>query len=129
MTKDLLMDKNLRPYLAELIGTFAIVFIGAGVVCTSNMSKVDTQPQLNLLGIALAQGLILAVALAATIGVSGGFLNPAITLTFWVFKRLDGVKTCWLIGAQLLGAILAGMYLRFMFTEDVLRNSPWGLPT
>jgi MIP family channel proteins len=122
------MDKNLRPYLAELIGTFALVFLGAGTVCASSMAVLPGQPQPYVVGIALAEGFILAVMLSATVNISGGYLNPAVTLMLWVYKRMDGVKASWLIGAQLLGAVLAGLCLRPLFTENVMMSSRLGTP-
>jgi aquaporin Z len=122
------MDKNLRPYLAELIGTFALVFLGAGTVCVSQMTVMAGQPQPYVVGIALAEGFILAVMLSATVNISGGYLNPAVTLMLWVYKRIDGVKCSWLIGAQILGAVLAGLCLRPLFTENVMISSHLGTP-
>jgi MIP family channel proteins len=122
------MDKNLRPYLAELIGTFALVFLGAGTVLVSRMAVLPGQPQPYVVGIALAEGFILAVMLSATVNISGGYLNPAITLMLWVYKRMDGVKASWLIGAQLLGAVLAGMCLRPLFSDNVMMDARLGTP-
>jgi len=84
--------------------------------------------QPGLVGVALAQGLILAVLLAVTLPISGGFLNPAVTLMLWVFNRLDHQRTWWFIGAQLLGAALAGGCLRLTFTEGVLGQTRVGTP-
>ena len=98
------MDSKYRSYLAELIGTFALVFVGAGTICaTKQLAEVPGQAQPYTVGIALAQGFILAAALTATVPVSGGYLNPALTLTLWVFRRVEGSRVLWLIGAQLLG--------------------------
>src|SRR5437879_4749713 len=102
-----LMNQNMRPYLAELIGTFALVFVGAAAVCGNQLGLMTGQPQPHLLGIALAQGLVFAAALAAVLPFSDGYLNPAITLILWVYKRLDGGKTIGLIFVQLLGAAVA----------------------
>lgn len=122
------MDKNLvRAYLAELIGTFALVFVGAGAVCVNHMTDApDMRP--GLVGIALAHGLILAAALSVTLHISGGYLNPAITLMLWSFNRLDTARMAWYIGAQLLGAALAGLCLYATFSEEVLRASLCGTP-
>jgi aquaporin Z len=122
------MDKNLiRAYTAELIGTFALVFVGAGAVCVNRMTDVpEMRP--GLVGIALANGLIYAVALSVTLHISGGFLNPAVTLMLWSFNRLDTAKMAWYIGAQLLGAALAGLCLYSIFTEQVLKLSSVGTP-
>jgi MIP family channel proteins len=122
------MDKNLRPYLAELIGTFALVFLGAGTVCMYQLALLPGQPQPYVLGIALAEGFILASMLSATVHISGGFLNPAVTLMLWVYKRMDGQKCSWLIGAQLVGAVLAGLCLRPLFSVNVLTAAHMGTP-
>src|SRR5262249_45884713 len=80
------MDKQLmRAYVAELIGTFALVFVGAGAVLV-NAVATEANQQPGLVGIALAHGLILAVVLSVTLHVSGGFHNPAVTLMLWVFN-------------------------------------------
>lgn len=114
------MDKNLRAYMAELLGTFALVFVGAAAVCTNQLALQLGRPNPGLVGIALAEGLALAAALAVTLPLSGGFLNPAITLMLWVFKRFDGGKTAGLIFVQLLGAALAGGLVRLVFYGNEL---------
>lgn len=119
------MDKNLRQYVAELIGTFALVYLAAGTICSSYLP----QPlKLDVVGIALAQGFILAVMLTATMQVSGGFLNPAVTLALWVFKRIEGNRAAGLVIAQLIGAVLAGLCVRLTFGADVLGPSRLGTP-
>jgi aquaporin Z len=122
------MDKYLRPSLAELIGTFALVFLGGGTICATQLALGAGQasPATVALSVALAEGFILAAALTATLPISGGFLNPAVTLMLWVFRRLEGQAACWLIGAQLAGSILAGLVLRLMFTPEVLFPNPPG---
>jgi MIP family channel proteins len=122
------MHKNLRPFLAELIGSFAFVLISAGAVCTSQLAYGSGPPQAHLLTIALATGLMLMVWLPVTLEVAGGFLNPAVTLTLWVFKRLEGGRACWLIAAQLLGGFAAGLCLRWMFADGVLNEAHFGTP-
>ena len=108
-------SKLLRACLAELIGTFALVFVGGGVVCVAALAD---QPRLDVTAIALAEGLTLAVALTATHRASGGGLNPALTLMLWVFRRIDGRKLLGFVVAQLLGAVLAGLFLRILFFTD-----------
>lgn len=132
------MDSTVkRAYFLELLGTFALVYFSAGVVCVNYMtapspldpssSAVQAQ-QPGLVGIALAQGLILAALLSVTVPLSGGYLNPAVTLMLWVFNRLDHVRTFWYIGAQLVGAALAGAALLYTFHEDVLASARLGTP-
>jgi aquaporin Z len=130
------MDRSLlRVYIVELIGTFALVFFGAGVVCVNYMTTPAGQhaaPLLNfqpgLVGIALAQGLVLAVVLSATVPVSGGYLNPAVALMLWVFNRLDSTRASWLIGAQLLGSVLAALCVSYTFDTQILLAARLGTP-
>jgi MIP family channel proteins len=119
-------DKNLRAYLAELFGTFALVFISAGAVWANFLNP----NRIGVVGVALAAGLVYAAALAVTLPISGGFLNPAVTIMLWVFRRFDGQKTALLLFVQVLGAALAGLVLRALFgsPEDVARASHLGAP-
>jgi glycerol uptake facilitator protein len=119
-------DKNLRSYMAELIGTFAVVFVSAGAVIATRLGGLEPWS----VTIALAAGLIYAGALAATLNVSGGYLNPALTVMLWVFRRVDGPKAVGLVFVQLLGATLAGLALRLVFPsqEDVLVATQMGAP-
>src|SRR5437660_700246 len=114
---EVVMDKNLlRLYIPELIGTFALVFIGAGAVCADSMTTAaELRP--GVVGIAPANGLILAVALSVTLHISGGYLNPAITLMLWSFNRLDTARMLLYICAQLMGAVLAGLCLYGIFDD------------
>jgi MIP family channel proteins len=120
------MDQNLRACLAELIGSFFFVFFTAGTVCALHLTG---EPRLDVMGVALASGLTLAVILTATFPVSPGCLNPAVTLTLWVFKRLEGRRVLAMMVMQLLGAALAGLALRFSFDpEKVLVPARLGTP-
>src|SRR5579862_250406 len=129
------MDTTIRRGMAaELLGTFAVVYFSAGAVCVNFLTATGTTPsplhaqQPGLIGVALAQGLTLAAALAVTVKVSGGFLNPAITLMLWVFNRLDNRRTVLFLFAQLAGAVIAGACLRFTFADTVLHEARMGTP-
>jgi glycerol uptake facilitator-like aquaporin len=118
------MDNKLRMCLAELIGTFILVLVGAGTVCASAL----TSPPLPVTVPALAEGFTLAVVLTVTFHVSTGCLNPALTIMLWVFKRIDNAQAGWLILMQLLGAALAGLLLRLLFATDLLAETRLGAP-
>ncbi len=134
--------KWLRIYLVELLGAFALVYFSAGVVLINHVTSVSPAPQEvpnpthnpltgtqpGLAGMALAQGLILAVMLLLTVPVSGGYLNPAVTIMLWVFNRIDTLQMIRLLGAQLLGAVLAGLCLKYTFKVDVLQAALFGTP-
>jgi MIP family channel proteins len=119
-----------RPCLAELIGTFALVFIGAGVVCADSF-LVNVQRAsggIGLLGIALAHGLVLAIIVSATGHISGGHINPAVTAGFLVTGRITRTLGILYILSQLVGAILASLLLRAIFPADAWQPATLGTP-
>jgi glycerol uptake facilitator-like aquaporin len=131
------MDKRLqRIVFIELVGVFGLVLFSAGLVCVSQMTIPEgnrgaapqTLQQPGVLGIALGQGLILAALLALTAPVTGGYLNPAVTLMLWVFNRIETERAAWLIGGQLLGSVLAAVCLYFIFDPKLLTEAHFGAP-
>ncbi len=127
--------RPMRSAAIELVGTFGLVFFSAAVVCVNQTTTPASQQtgsapltlhQPGLFGVAVAQGAILAVLLALTVPVGGGYLNPAIALTQWAFGRLDSQRAGLLIGAQVLGAILAGICLRLIFSADIVAAARYG---
>lgn len=106
------MDRYVRPCIAEMVGTFALCFIGAGVICTDAVAK---DAGIGLVGVAIAHGLILSIAVTATMNISGGHINPAVTTTMWVYKKMDGDKALAYIASQLLGAAIAGGFIVMIF--------------
>jgi aquaporin Z len=126
----------IRTVLVELVGVFGLIFFSAGVVCMNHLTTpgmpTPTAPltlhEPGLFGVALAQGVILAVLLALTVPVSGGYLNPAATIALWAFGRIDSKRTVALLGAQLLGSVLAATALRLMLKADVLALARFGAP-
>jgi glycerol uptake facilitator-like aquaporin len=124
------MDNRVRACVAEFIGVFAVVFFRAGTACVVQLPSLKDHPTFGLIAVALAEGFALAVALTVTLSVSGGFLNPAVTLMLWVFKRVDGMKALGLVAAQITGAVLAGAVLRLIGGDDVtwMKASQLGTP-
>jgi aquaporin TIP len=123
------MDTKLRRIvLIELIGAFGLVLFSSGLVCINEVTSPLPLHQPGILGIALGQGLILAALLALTAPITGGYLNPAVTLMLWVFNRIETPRACWLLGAQFLGGILAALCLNFIFASDVLQAAHFGAP-
>ena len=88
------------------LGTFTLVFVGAGAIMTG---KAD------LLGIALAHGLAIAIMIAAVGGISGGHFNPAVTFGFLVTKRISIEKAAQYWVSQLLGASFAAWILKSVY--------------
>jgi len=119
------MNDKFRPALAELVGTFAFVFIGAGSIITDSY----THGAVGLIGIALAHGLILSIMVSAFGAISGGHFNPAVTVGAWVAGKADRATVLLYIAAQLIGGTLAGFLLRGLFPEAAWQAVHLGTPT
>lgn len=115
------MDKFLRPCVAEMLGTFLWCFIAAGVICTDFVAP---KGGIGPVGIALAQGLIVAVAVSATMAVSGGHLNPAVTVAHYVLGRIDTPQMVYYVASQFIGALAAGFFLTVIFGGGAATTNP-----
>lgn len=102
----------LRRAGAELIGVYVLVTAGCGAI----MVNTDTGA-LTHLGIALAFGLAILVMVAAAGHISGGHLNPAVTIAFAVSRHFAWRDVVAYVIAQVLGAILAALTLRFLIGD------------
>jgi glycerol uptake facilitator protein len=105
------MTPTIRAYLAELIGTFLLVFFGVGVV----HAAVLTGAQLGLWHVAVVWAVGVSLAIYATAARSGAHLNPAITIAFVAFRDFPSRKALVYIAAQVLGAFLAAAFLHVLF--------------
>ena len=115
-----------QKLIAEFIGTFALIFFGAGAVCVD--FQLRSSGGLGLLAIALAHGLAIAIMVSALGHISGGHFNPAITIGFWVTKRLSTIDSLAYWGVQLLGATAAAFVLKAVVPEDIATNVFLGTP-
>ena len=118
------MQKTLRPLVAEFIGVFLFVFITAGAIVLNTYRD----GIIGLAGIAAAQGVTLAIAVTATMNISGGHLNPAVTLGLWSIGRIGWKQTGLYVVAQLLGAILAALAVKGLYPEMAGRVAQLGVP-
>jgi len=102
------MKMGRQAYVAEFIGTFALVFFGSMSVIMFFPALGFSSPQSSFIGIALAHGLILMI-MVYTIGyISGCHLNPAITITAVALRKMEAGDGVAYLLAQVFGAILAG---------------------
>ncbi len=99
---------NIRAELAELVGTFTLVFIGAGAAAL----VVGGSSTGGVVGVALAHGLALMVIVYAWGAISGGHVNPAVTFGLALAGRFPWPRAVRYWIAQLLGAALAAFLLR-----------------
>jgi MIP family channel proteins len=95
--------------IAELVGTFVLVFGGTAVAVGAILSRPTAGAAYDSLAIALAFGLALAAVVAAIGHVSGAHVNPAVTLGMAATKKFPWQYTPHYIGAQLVGAVLAAV--------------------
>lgn len=96
---------NARTLTAEFLGTFALVFFGAGAIVVN-----QAYGGLGLLGIALANALVLAVMVTALMRISGAHFNPAVTVALWLTNQVD-LKTGGAYVATQLAAAAAAAFL------------------
>jgi MIP family channel proteins len=115
-----------QKLIAEFIGTFALIFFGAGAICTDQY--LHGAGNVGLLGIALAHGLAIAISVSALGHISGGHFNPAITIAFWVTRRMSTFDVLFFWVAQLLGATAAAFILRAVIPEETWRAVALGTP-
>ena len=108
-------DPILGSALAELVGTFILVFGGTAVAVGAILSLPTAGAAYDSLAIALAFGLALAAVVAATGHISGGHVNPAVTLSLAATGKFPWRSVPYYLGAQLVGAVLGalGTWLAF----------------
>ncbi|GJM32114.1 MAG: aquaporin [Saprospiraceae bacterium] len=103
----------MNKYIAELIGTFALVFCGTGAIITNEVSD----GMVSHVGIAITFGLIVIAMIYAIGEISGAHINPAVTIAFAVAGEFPSREIVPYILAQFIGATLASGVLKLLFPE------------
>lgn len=93
-----------RALAAEFIGTFIFVTVAAGSVIVTNSQIAP----LGIFGVATANGLALAIVVTGFATVSGGHMNPAVTLSLWLGGRIRSLDALQYVVVQVVAAIAAG---------------------
>jgi aquaporin Z len=96
---------NSKALTAEFVGTFALVFVGAGAGAIGVG---------GLVGVALAHGLVLMAVAAAYGPISGAHINPAVTIALWFGRQIKTAEAVGYIVVQVLGGIVGALMLRFV---------------
>jgi MIP family channel proteins len=96
-----------RALAAELIGTFALVFAGAGAIMVD-----DKTHQLGHVGVAIVFGLVIMVMIYAVGHVSGAHFNPAVSFAFALTRHFSWRRLLGYWAAQVSGALIAAAILR-----------------
>ena len=101
----------MKNYVAELVGTFALVFCGTGAIIIDQQSG----GAVTHVGVAITFGLIVMSVIYSFGNISGAHLNPAVSIAFTVAKRFPVKQLPGYIISQLIGALLASFTLKFLF--------------
>lgn len=115
-----------RQLLAELIGTFALVFAGTGAIVINDVSG----GMVTHIGVSLTFGFIVTAMIYAVGDVSGAHLNPAVTFGFFLARRFPAHRMFPYIMSQCIGALLASglLYLLFPSHPTLGATLPAGAP-
>lgn len=106
----------MRKYIAETIGTFALVFCGTGAIIINQ----ETHGTVTHVGIAITFGLVVMAMIYALGDISGAHLNPAVSIAFVISGRFSIKELLPYIISQLAGAFLASLVLRYLFPSNEL---------
>src|SRR5688572_13261203 len=116
---------KIQPLLAEFLGTFFLCFAGIAAILSASPAVGSGA---GIVGIALAHGLALSVAVNAFGGISGAHFNPAVSIGFFVSGRLPLISLGPYIGVQLVGATTAALICRMIFPAQAVVQAQLGLP-
>jgi len=111
--------RSFRAPVAEFVGTALFVLVGAGSAVTNVAGA---------MGVAVANGIGLALAVTIMMPISGGHINPAVSFALWLGKQIDALTLAKYVVAQLLGAIVAALLIKLLFPASVARMMSLGTP-
>ena len=100
--------KALRPLVAEFVGTALFVFLGVSSVVVN----AATNGSIGGVGVALSHGLAMAIIVSMTMSISGGHINPAVSVALWLAQKIDGRTLGQYVAAQLLGGVVGALLLK-----------------
>jgi len=116
--------KALRPLVAEFVGTALFVFLGVGSIVVNAASN----NALGAVGTALAHGVGLSVLVTMTMSISGGHLNPAVSVALWLTQKIDGRTLGQYVLAQILGGVVGALLVKGLFPVMAARVTSLGTP-
>ena len=102
-----------KKLIAELIGTFILVFAGTGAIIINDIANA-----IGHVGIALTFGFVIVALIYSFAHVSGAHFNPAVTVAFWSMGEFERKNVIPYISAQILGGVLASLALYLLLREN-----------
>ncbi|SNR59055.1 MULTISPECIES: aquaporin [Hymenobacter] len=106
----------MQKYVAEVLGTFAIIFCGTGAIVINQ----ESHGAITHVGIAITFGLVVTSMIYALGSISGAHFNPAVSIAFTVARKFPAKELLPYIISQLAGALLASATLRYLFPSNEL---------
>ena len=111
-----LKKNRMKNYIAEIIGTFSMIFCGCGAMVINDFTGgTITHP-----GVAITWGLIVMAMIYAFGDISGAHFNPAVSVGFAIAKKFSWNEVPKYIISQFIGAISASLLLLYLFPESDL---------
>ncbi|HTD41441.1 MAG TPA: aquaporin [Mucilaginibacter sp.] len=104
----------MKKYLAEFLGTYALVFAGTGAIVIDQ----ETHGSITHAGVAITFGLIVMSMIYTFGDISGAHLNPAVSIAFTIAKKFPLKELVPFIISQLSGGIFASLTLKFLFPAN-----------
>lgn len=101
------MMKTVKALVAEFIGTFTLIFIGVGVTVRSGN---------DIVAVALAHGIAIAVMVSALGAISGGHFNPAVSIGAWIAQKINSLTLLLYWVFQILGAVAGAWLIHYCLT-------------
>ena len=116
------MESVGKAAVAEFVATFALIFVGAGASILASSGSLD------LLAVALAHGLVLAIMVSVVGHISGGHVNPAVTIALWTAGKVATPRAAIYVVAQLLGAVVGALLLVYVVGSGAFEAAGGGAP-
>lgn len=117
VTDDLTSVDTWKGVVAETIAVFVLVLVGTGIIVVAN--AVGKDPIANITAIAVGMGLTYMALVALTAGISGGHINPAVTLAAVVSGRMSVTKGLLYAGGQIGGAVAGSFILSMLLVDKI----------
>ena len=134
--------KYARVLAAEFLGTFALTFFGAGAIVSAAALRVSELGNsataaniirsfgpIDLLFVAVAHGVVLAVMVTALARISGAHFNPAVTVAAFIGRHIEAPMAALYIVTQFVGALVGAALLKYVYPGDLLAVVKYGAPT
>lgn len=118
-TEDLASVDAWKATAAEFIALFLFVFIGPGAVVAALSVSNGQLNAAAIVGIAAAHGLAIGILVSATASISGGHINPAVTLSAVITGRISLTRGVMYWAGQLLGALLGALVLAAVVPDNI----------